>query len=100
MSKSALPRAPLSQRLKSLIDEYGTLAFGVYFGIFAFTLVAFALAIQFGFHTASAAGRAGVWGAAYLATKATQPLRIVVTLALTPLLPKLLRRDRSDASKV
>lgn len=65
-----------------------------------FTLGAFALAIQLGFHTASTTGRAGVWGAAYLATKATQPLRIIVTLALTPMLPKVLRRARAKTAKM
>ena len=38
--------------------------------------------------------QAGVLGAAYVATKATQPLRILATLALTPLIARLVRRGK------
>jgi hypothetical protein len=72
--------------------EYGALALWVYFGIFAVVLVGFALAIHFGFAVESAAGAAGVWGAAWVSTKLTQPLRILATLALTPVVMQVLRR--------
>jgi hypothetical protein len=83
--------------LKDLTVEYGSVAVWTYFGIFAIVLLAFAGAIQFGLHTGTTAGKAGVWGAAYLATKLTQPFRIAATLALTPLVMKLSRqRKRSE----
>ena len=75
--------------------EYGSLAIWVYCGIFIVVLVAFALAIRFGFAVESTAGTAGVWGAAWLSTKLTQPLRILATLALTPVVVQVLRRVRS-----
>jgi len=40
----------------------------------------------------SSVGTAGVWGAAWVSTKLTQPLRILATLALTPVVMQILRR--------
>ena len=80
------------ERLKNLLAEYGKLALMVYLAIFIVVLAGFALAIQTGIKVESAAGQAGIWGAAWVATKVTQPLRILATLALTPLLARLLRR--------
>jgi hypothetical protein len=80
------------KRLKELLAEYGKLALYVYLVIFGLVLAGFALAISMGIRVESAAGKAGVWGAAWLATKVTQPLRILATLALTPLVARLLRR--------
>jgi hypothetical protein len=57
-------------------------------------IVGFAMAIQMGIAVESTAGKAGVWGAAWVATKVTQPLRILATLLLTPLLAQLLRRRK------
>jgi hypothetical protein len=85
-------KPPLKDRLKQLMVEYGSLALWVYFGIFAIVLVGFALAIRFGMNVESAAGTAGVWGAAWVSTKLTQPLRILATLALTPVVMQILRR--------
>lgn len=84
-------KVPMSERLKALMVEYGSLAVWVYFGIFAVVLVGFVVAISFGFHAKSHAGTASTWGAAYLATKLTQPLRIAATLVLTPFVMKVLR---------
>jgi hypothetical protein len=86
------PKVPLGERLKRLGAEYGQLALWVYFGIFALVFVGFALAIRAGVEVEGAAGSAGVWGAAYVATKLTQPLRIAATLALTPVVMTLWRR--------
>jgi hypothetical protein len=80
------------EKLKKLLGEYGRLAIYVYLVIFAVVLVGFALAIQTGMHVESTAGKAGLWGAAWVATKVTQPLRILATLALTPLVAKIVRR--------
>jgi hypothetical protein len=76
------------------MNEYGGLALWVYFSIFAIVLVGFALAIQLGFKGESTAATAGTWGAAWVATKLTQPLRIGATFVLTPLIGNLRRRFR------
>lgn len=97
------PKAPLGERLKRLAAEYGQLALWVYFGIFALVFLGFVLAIGAGVEVESAAGSAGVWGAAYVATKLTQPLRIAATLALTPVVMtvsrKFSRRGQTEAER-
>jgi hypothetical protein len=93
-----IPAKPgLRQRLNALFLEYGRVALWAYFGIFAVVLLGFAAAISLGFHDTTTAGNVGIWGAAYVATKLTQPLRIAATLALTPLLMKLARARKPRA---
>jgi hypothetical protein len=62
--------------------------------LFAIVLVGFALAIQLGFETESTAGTLGTWGAAYVATQLTKPLRLAATVLITPVLGAFLRRFR------
>ncbi len=81
-------------RLKNLLAEYGKLALYVYLSIFLVVLAGFAVAIKAGIEIESTAGQVGVIGAAWVATKVTQPLRILATLALTPLVARILRRRR------
>lgn len=85
------------ERLKKLLAEYGQLALYIYLVIFAVVLVGFAMAIQMGVKVESTAGKAGIWGAAWLATKVTQPLRILGTIALTPLVAQLMKRWKKPA---
>lgn len=85
-------KPPLKERLQTLLAEYGTVAIVIYFGIFALVFAGFAISIRFGVQVDSAAGTAGTLGAAYLATKLTQPLRILATLVLTPIVGKLVKR--------
>jgi hypothetical protein len=75
----------MREKWKSLLSEYGPVAAVVYFSIFFLTLGGFALAIKLGFDVKSAEGGVGVFGAAYIATKLTQPIRIAATLGLTPI---------------
>ena len=82
----------LLARFKNLIVEYGVIALVVHYVIFAVVIVGFWAAIRAGYETESAAGGAGTWAAAYIAAKVTQPLRIIATLALTPLIAKLYER--------
>ena len=85
------------EKLKALIAETGAIVLWRLFRHLLLVLVGFALAIQFGVNVQGVAGTAGTWGAAYLATKLTQPLRIAATLAITPALASLLRRFRKRA---
>jgi hypothetical protein len=85
------PKAPLSERLKSMMVEYGSLALYVYFSIFGLVLGGFVLAIKMGFHRSGhGMSTAGTWGAAYVATQLTKPLRLAATLVLTPVVMKVL----------
>src|SRR5215210_2004643 len=91
------PRPSLSERMKAILAEYGTLAITIYLVIFVAVLAGFATAISMGFTPESAAGSAGTLAAAWVATKLTQPLRILATLALTPLVGQALKRLRKPA---
>jgi hypothetical protein len=82
----------MRKRLESLLAEYGTVAIVIYLVIFALTLAGFFIAIRMGWRASSAGGQAGTLAAAWIATKLTQPVRILATLALTPLLVKLYER--------
>ncbi|MBK6921317.1 MAG: hypothetical protein IPH07_28225 [Deltaproteobacteria bacterium] len=82
------------QQLSDHFAEYGGIAIVTYFVIFALTWLGFVIAIRAGISLDGAAGETGTVLTAYLATKATQPLRIIVTLAVTPLVAALWWRIR------
>jgi hypothetical protein len=82
------------ERLKALLAEYGRVAIWTYFVLFGLVLTGFAVAIASGVEVKSAQGHAGVLGAAWVATKLTQPLRIGATLLLTPLVARLATKVR------
>jgi hypothetical protein len=86
--------------LKSLLVEYGAVAVVVYLVIFFLVLFGFWAAIHFGWEPASAAANVGTFAAAYIATKLTQPLRILATLAVTPFIAKLYERVTGRAKTV
>ena len=89
-------KPPLKERMKALMEDYGPVAFAVYFAIFGLCIAGFMVAFRMGFKTEGTAGTAGTLGAAYLATKALQPVRILATLALTPPVGRFwLRRKKS-----
>jgi hypothetical protein len=94
-----LPKPPLKERLKSMLEQYGRVAIATYFVIFALSIIGFAIAIQLGVKVEGTAGTAGLLGAAWVATKVIQPLRIIGTLALTPIIAKLLERWRGNAPR-
>lgn len=73
-----------SQKLKDHFAEYGSIAIVTYFVIFFATWAGFAIAIARGFSSDASASDASTIGAAWVATKTTQPLRILATLAVTP----------------
>lgn len=94
------PAAPakkpkLSERLNQLVNEYGAIALSTYLGIFVLVFAAFALAITRGLYVPEGGmATTATLGAAWLATKATQPIRIGVTLVLTPIVAGFLQRFR------
>lgn len=72
------------EQLREHFAEFGGIAIATYFTIFALTWIGFVVAIRMGVEVDGAAENTGSIGAAYVATKLTQPLRILATLALTP----------------
>jgi hypothetical protein len=85
----------MTERLKALLAEYGKVAVWIYVALFLLVLAGFSAAIGLGMRVQSAAGSAGTLGAAWVATKLTQPARIGATVLLTPLVARLLRKRRS-----
>lgn len=81
----------LKERFKALMADYGRLAIWVYFTIFFACWAGFALAIRLGFQIEGAGGATGSIMGGYVATKVTQPVRILATLGLTPALERGLR---------
>jgi hypothetical protein len=89
----------LRKTIQNMLVEYGAVAVVVYFAIFFLVIFGFWAAIRFGWQPSSAAGSVGVWTAAYIATKITQPLRVIATLAVTPLVAKVYDRLTGRARK-
>ena len=75
-----------------MLVEYGAIAVVVYLAIFFVVLFGFWAAIKSGWEPSGAMANVGAFTAAYLATKLTQPLRIIATLAVTPLLARVFER--------
>ena len=100
MEQQPTAKLPLKARFKALMDEYGKIAIATYFGIFFLVIGGFWLAIRFGVQVEGAAGTAGTLAAAWVATKLTQPLRILGTLLLTPIIGRFIRRFRKQPPAV
>ncbi len=102
MASSETPpgRATLSERMKGALAEYGSVALVVYLVLFGSVLAGFSVAISAGVEVDSAAGGVGTFAAAYIATKLTQPLRILATLAITPLVAVGLKRLQGKRGEV
>jgi hypothetical protein len=92
------PRPTLKQRLTTLFDAYGGIAIGTYFTLSILTIIGFSIAIGMGAQPSTATGVFGVIAAGWVSAKVTMPLRILITLALTPAVAYVLRRSsRGDA---
>ena len=84
----------MRKTLEKVLAEYGAIAVVLYLTIFFAVFIGAYFAIQLGWAPESVAGTAGVWTAAYLITKVTQPLRIASTVVLTTFLGKLWDKRR------
>ena len=79
--------AEIKSRVKSLVEEYGWIAFAVWFGLFGATLVLAATLIELGVDwpwLTEKVGSAGTWAAAYVVTKLLGPVRFAVFAAVLP----------------
>ena len=82
----------MKDRLEKLLAEYGKVALVTYLVLSLLAIVGFSVAIAIGAEPSSATGFFGVIAAGWLAAKATMPLRIAATLALTPVIAAVVRR--------
>jgi len=86
----------LKERLSEHMAEYGKIALYTYLTLSLTAIIGFSIAIGAGIEPSSASGMFGVIGAGWLAAKATMPIRILVTLGLTPLIATVLRRRKGN----
>ena len=94
-AKSGNPWTRAKVRIQELVAEYGYIALGTWFTIFGLSVLGFSIAIRFGYEPEGGAGSAGIVGSAYLLTQAIKPIRAALTVALTPLVAKVLHRNRN-----
>jgi hypothetical protein len=88
-------KPPLKERLSELFTEHGRIAVITYLVLSLCSIVGFSIAIGVGFKPSDATGVLGVIGAGWVAAKATMPIRILITLGITPLISGLVRRRKS-----
>jgi hypothetical protein len=74
--------------MQDLVATYGAVGLAVYLTSTCLVYVVFLLGIQAGWKPSGIVAGSGVWVAAYLGTKITQPFRIVGAMAITPLLTR------------
>lgn len=85
----------LSERVKTLFAEYGTLGLIVWYAVFGSTLAGAAALIEFGVDwpwLEEKVGGAGTWAGAYVITKATMPARVALVAGVLPFLARWRRR--------
>jgi hypothetical protein len=92
------PKRTFKDRLQAHFAEYGRIAIWTYLVLSILTITAFSIAIGMGVSPSSTTGVFGVIGAGWVAAKATMPLRILATLALTPLVAALVQRRKKPES--
>lgn len=90
----ASARVPLRDRLSALFSEYGRIAIITYFTISILTIIGFSVAFGIGLAPSSSTGVIGVIAAGWVAAKATLPIRILITLGLTPVIAFVVTRRR------
>jgi hypothetical protein len=90
----------LKERLKAHFAQYGWIAIYTYLVLSLLTIIGFTIAIGAGVAPSTSTGVIGTIIAGWAAAKVTMPLRILATLAITPLIAVLLqRRKRTETAE-
>jgi hypothetical protein len=95
-----IAKASLKERLSALFNEYGRIAIITYFTLSILTIIGFSVAFGFGLAPSTATGVLEAIFAGWVAAKATLPIRILITLGLTPLVEWVVLRRRRTATAV
>lgn len=82
----------LKAKYADTLERFGTIAITTYLTLFVATLAGFWFAIRMGFQPEGVTAGAGTIGAAYVATKLTQPIRIGATILVTPIVAAVIAR--------
>lgn len=93
----SVAKPSLRQRLSTLFDDYGRIAIITYFTLSGLAILGFSIAIWAGAEPSSTTGVLGAIIAGWVAAKATLPIRILITLGVTPVVAVVLGRRRRSA---
>jgi hypothetical protein len=85
-------RRSLKQRLALAFERYGRIALITYVVLSIGAIVGFSIGIGAGLRPSSATGVVGVIAAGWAAAKLTMPIRILITLGITPVIALVLKR--------
>lgn len=75
-----------------MFEKYGSTALIIYLVLFVVTFAGAAIALQAGLSVDGAPATAGLLAGAWVVSKMLQPVRILATLALTPIVANVLSR--------
>src|ERR1051325_7543556 len=95
---AAVGKPSLKQRLTALFEEYGKIAIITYFTLSGLAIIGFSVAIWIGAEPSSATGVLGVLFPGRALAKGTMPVRVLITLAVTPVIGTLVRRRRGSGA--
>ena len=95
---TAQAKPSLKQRLSALFEDYGRIAIITYFTLSILAIIGFSIAIGLGVEPSGATGVIGVIIAGWALAKATLPIRILITLGLTPVIGFVAGRRRRAAA--
>ena len=96
----------MKTKMQDMFAQYGRMGIIVYFGIFFLTFFLFWLALSVGVDISSwdffsgKLEKLGTIALAYAATKLTQPIRIGLTLVLTPLIARFFPEAKTSKKKI
>jgi hypothetical protein len=88
----------LKERLSALFGEFGGIAIITYVALSILTIIGFSVAFGIGLAPSTSTGVIGVIAAGWVAAKATLPIRILITLGLTPVVAYVVTRRRRTAT--
>ena len=92
----------MGSKVQKLFSEYGRTGIIVYFTMFFLTLLGFWILLTVGFDIRtwsyfSSLSDIGAIGLAYAATQITKPIRIALTLVLTPVVARAFPSNKKEA---
>lgn len=99
--EQAAPRGklPLKERLAELFGAYGKIAVYTYFTLSLLAIIGFSIAVDLGYKPTTSTGVIGVILTGWALAKATMPIRILITLGLTPMVAHVVNRGRKTAAE-
>jgi hypothetical protein len=89
-------KLPLKERLTELFSKYGTIAVITYFTLSILAIIGFSIAVGLGYKPTTSTGVIGVIFTGWALAKATLPIRILITLGLTPMVAHVVKRFRKS----